>query len=272
MGTALLARGLPAGELPERWLLTRPAEVAAVHRAHAEAGARLFLTCTFNAASARWASHLPGADLEAACAAAVALARGEARGGLVAGALGPVAAATPGGEAPPWPALAAPFGAPLRALAGAGADLLWLESQYDGREAAATLEAALPLGLPVVVTFTLAPRGDRLVAAGGGGAGALLLAAVRGGAAAVGVNCVPPGPALTALARWAKAALPVPFVIKPSPGLPGAVLAPRAFAEAVAPALLAGARWVGGCCGAGAEHLIALGALLAPAQPGSPRG
>jgi len=262
MGTALLARGLPAGRPPEAWLLERPSEIAAVHRAHAAAGAQVLLTCTFNLASARVDGWLgPGGAGEAA-AAAVALARAAAPGALVAGALGPLALATPGGAAPAAAALGAPFRAPLAALAGAGADLLWLESQYDAREAAAALGAALPLGPPVVITFALAERGGRLVTPGGGPAEPLLLDAARAGAAGVGVNCVPAGPALAALAAWARAALPVPFVAKPSPGLPGAVLPPEAFAAALAPAVRAGAAWVGGCCGAGPGHVSALAALL----------
>jgi 5-methyltetrahydrofolate--homocysteine methyltransferase len=273
MGTALQARGLPAGALPESWLLARPEEVAAVHRAHAVAGARLLLTCTFNAASGRAAALLAGSGLRRTCTAAVALARRESRGGLVAGALGPLALARPGGAAPPDDELSRPFGAAVRALVDAGADLLWLESQYDAREAAAALRATRSAGLPVVVTFTLQLRRERLLAADGTPAESLLLAAVAGGAAAVGVNCVPAGPWLTALAGWARATLPVAFVVKPSPGLPGQVLAPDRFAATVAPAVTAGAGLVGGCCGATAGHVAALAGLLGAAdQPGVPRG
>jgi 5-methyltetrahydrofolate--homocysteine methyltransferase len=275
MGTALLARGLPPSEVAEAWVLERPSEVAAVHRAHAAAGAGLFLTCTFNAASLRAGHRLPPSTLARACAEAAALARAEARGGLVAGALGPLALALPGGEAPPLADLTAPFLSPVRALAAAGVDLLWLESQYDLRETAAALSVARASGLEVVVTFTTSERDGRLVAAGGQPAERLLLAAARGGAAAVGVNCVPAGPALTALAAWASGALAVPFVAKPSPGLPGALLSPVAFAAALAPTLRAGTAWLGGCCGAEAGHLEALGALLraeAAAHPTVPRG
>lgn len=271
MGTALRARGLPPGTLPERWVLERPDEVAAVHRAHAAAGAGVLLTCTFNAASARGAPPLAAAEATLACARAVELARAEAGGGLVAGALGPLALASPGGAAPTRRALAAPFLAPLQALAAAGADLLWLESQYDEREALAALGAALPLGPPVVLTLTLAERGGRLVLADGRSAEPLLAAVAGLGAAAVGVNCVAPGPALEALAAWARGALPIPFVAKPSPGLPGAVAAPGPFAAAVGRVAQAGARWVGGCCGADAGHLRALAGLLA-AQAAVPRG
>jgi 5-methyltetrahydrofolate--homocysteine methyltransferase len=78
----------------------------------------------------------------------------------------------------------------------------------------------------------------------------------------VGVNCVAAGAPLAALAAWARTTLPVPFVVKPSPGLPGAVLSPQEFAQALAPAVAAGGRLVGGCCGATAGHLAALAAVL----------
>ena len=188
----------------------------------------------------------------------------------MAGALGPLALARPGGQAPSPAQLRAPFEVPLEALAEAGADLLWLESQYDGREAEAALAAAVEVGLPVAVTFTLAERAGRWVAPDGAAGEALLTRAAgyRGGGAhggrvvAVGVNCVPAGPALAALAAWARTTLPVPFIARPSPGLPGAVASPADFAAALAPAIAAGARLVGGCCGATADHLAALATLL----------
>jgi 5-methyltetrahydrofolate--homocysteine methyltransferase len=76
------------------------------------------------------------------------------------------------------------------------------------------------------------------------------------------VNCVFPGPGLDALAAEACAVLRVPFVAKPSAGLPGRVLSPGAFAAALRPAIAAGARVVGGCCGATGAHLSALRTAL----------
>jgi 5-methyltetrahydrofolate--homocysteine methyltransferase len=270
MGTALQAEGLPPGDLPERWLLERPAAVGAVHAAHAGAGASLLLTCTFNVASRRLADAGLGKMAGRLCAAAVAVAREAAPGVRVAGAVGPLALARPGGPAPSAARLRAPFERPLAALAEAGADLLWLESQYDRREAEAALAAAQAIGLPVAITFTLLERGGRWVAPDGTPGEALLVAAARAGPAgprggrvvAVGVNCVAAGASLAALAGWARATLPVPFIVKPSAGLPGAVLPPLEFARALAPAIAAGARLVGGCCGATAGHVAALAAAL----------
>jgi 5-methyltetrahydrofolate--homocysteine methyltransferase len=270
MGTALQAAGLAPGDLPERWLTERPEAIRAVHAAHAAAGASLLLTCTFNAAAPRRLAALRGGSAERLCATAVALCREAAPLARVAGALGPLALARPGGDAPAAVTLRTPFERPLSALAEAGADLLWLESQYDWREASAALAAAVRVGLPVAVTFTLLERAGRLLAPDGSPGEALLTRAARfagagardGRVVAVGVNCVPAGPALAALAAWARTTLPVPFIAKPAAGLPGAVMAPAAFAEALWPAVSAGARLVGGCCGASGPHLAALAARL----------
>jgi len=262
MGTALLARGLPAGALPEDWLLDRPDEVAAVHAGHAAAGARVLLTCTFNAAAPRLGPRL-GPRVEALCARAVELARGASGEARVAGDLGPSGRFPPGGPAPDPSPVAAGYARAARALAAAGADLLWLESQWEPAEVRLALAAARAAGLPAVVTFTLRQEGDRLVALGGAAAEACLESALAEGAAAAGLNCIPAGPGLAAIARWAHRRLGAPLVAKPSPGLPGAVLSPEAFAEALRPALDAGLEVVGGCCGAGPEHLRAVAAALA---------
>lgn len=263
MGTALLARGLSADALPEEWVLSRPEEIAAVHREHADAGARVLLTCTFNAAAPRLEARVDPARVEAICGWAERLARSASHGGLVAGDLGPTGLARPGAPPPPRAELLARYARPARALAAAGVDLLWIESQWDVAEARAALAAARETGLAAAVTFTLAERDGRLAAPDGTPAEACLAAVAADGAAAAGVNCVAAGPALAALARWAARALPVPFVAKPSPGTPGAVLPPDAFAAALAPAIRAGARLAGGCCGATGAHVRAVARALA---------
>jgi len=266
MGTALLARGLPAGALPEEWVLSRPQEIARVHADHAAAGARVLLTCTFSCAAPRLEARMDPARIEALCGWAERLARSASRGGLVAGALGPTGLAPPLGPGAAAPALAARYARPFAALAAAGCELLWIESQHDLAEARAALAAARATGLPAVVTFTLEERHGRLVAPGAASAVEWLRAVEAEGAAAAGVNCVFPGPALDALAREAAPRLRIPLVVKPSAGLPGAVATPAGFAAALRPVIDAGVRLVGGCCGAGPDHLRALAGALASAR------
>jgi 5-methyltetrahydrofolate--homocysteine methyltransferase len=268
MGTALLARGLPARSLPEEWLLERPAEIAAVHREHAAAGAQVLLTCTFSVAAPRLEGRLGAGRVDALCRAAARLARAASAGGRVAGAVGPTGLAPPLGAGEPAADLAARYAPAFAALAGAGADLLWVESQHDLVEALAALAAARRTGLAAAVTFALEDRGGTFRTHSGADPLDWLLAVEAAGAAAAGVNCVFPGRALDLLAARAGARLRVPFVAKPSPGLPGAVRSPEAFAAALRPALRAGIALAGGCCGTTGEHLRALARVMRLADRG----
>ncbi len=252
MGTALLARGLPADLLPEAWVLHRPWEVAAVHASHAGAGAEVLLTCTFNLARL----DLAGPDLDAfeVSRRAVALAR-LARPEAVAGCVGATGLSTRRGRGPAPAEYRERYGLACRALAVAGADLIWIETQLGREEARAAVAAGRATGLPVVVTAFLVPAPGGMAALDGSPGVDLLEALWRDGAAAVGVNCVAPDAALIRIAAQAAARIPVPLVVKPNAGLPGAPVGPAAFAAGVAAAIRAGASLAGGCCGAGAEHL-----------------
>ncbi len=272
MGTALIARGLGPGALPEEWLLSRPDDVAAVHAEHAAAGARIILTCTFNCAAPRLQARVDPARIGALCGWAERLARSSAQGGLVAGALGPTGLAAPGIEAPEPGLLASRYAAPITALCEAGVDLLWFESQQDVGEALAALGVARGTGRPAVVTFTFVEAEGRLRACGGIPAEECLAAAEANGAAAAGANCVEPDAALASLAAWAARRLRIPFVAKPTAGLPGRVRTPEAFAAEMRPVLRAGVRIAGGCCGATGDHLRALAAAMGPLAGAAARG
>ena len=71
MGTLLQAEGLLPGELPERWCLTHPDKVRAIHRAYFEAGSHVVATNTFGANLLKYDE----AELDAIIGAAVACAR-----------------------------------------------------------------------------------------------------------------------------------------------------------------------------------------------------
>ena len=71
MGTLLQGAGLRPGELPERWCLTHPEEIKAIHRAYYNSGSHVVNTNTFGANSLKFSHE----ELEAIVAAAVELAR-----------------------------------------------------------------------------------------------------------------------------------------------------------------------------------------------------
>ena len=49
MGTLLQAKGLKAGELPERWNLTHPEIITEIHKNYYDAGSNVVSTNTFGA-------------------------------------------------------------------------------------------------------------------------------------------------------------------------------------------------------------------------------
>ena len=261
MGTALFARGLSTDVPPEAWVAERPWEVAAVHAGHAAVGAEVLLTCTFNLARLDLAGVRQ--DPVEVARRAVPLARA-ARPRLVAGCIGATGLALPGTRLPAPGELVERYDGAVRALAAAGVDLLWLETQLDLVEARAALAAARRTGLPVVATAWMRPSPGGMEALDGRPGPDFLSALWRDGAVAVGVNCVAPDRHLVQVVAAAAALVPVPLVVKPNAGLPGDPVAPEAFARGVAEAIHAGASMAGGCCGAGPAHLRALGALVAP--------
>ena len=68
MGTLLQARGLTPGELPERWNLTHPDVITAIHRDYFDAGSHVVNANTFGASPLKF----DAAELEQIVAAALA--------------------------------------------------------------------------------------------------------------------------------------------------------------------------------------------------------
>jgi methionine synthase I (cobalamin-dependent) len=180
----------------------------------------------------------------------------------VAGCLGATGLSRPDGGGRPDGELRERYERAFRALASAGADLLWTETHRTLREARAAVVAGRRTGLPVIATAFLAPGPDGLTAADGTPGVPFLETLWRDGAAAVGVNCVEPDDGLAALVARLAARVPVPLVVKASAGLPDAPWTPWRHSSGVARAIRAGASLAGGCCGAGADHLRALALTL----------
>jgi 5-methyltetrahydrofolate--homocysteine methyltransferase len=262
MGTALLARGLALGVSPERWLVERVEEVAGVHAMHAAAGAEVITTCSFNLASNRVDRH----EVQDLAVRAVEVARRAAPGRIVAAGVGPSGLWSPASAPPDTATVAALYSRAFSALARAGADLVWAESLYSAAEARVALCCALEVGKPAVTTvvFTGAP-GGRAALPDGAPADELLEELAATGAAAVGVNCVLPGtPGLSPLLTRLVKRVAVPVVAKPSAGLPGHVMTPEAFGAWCRALREAGASWIGGCCGASADHVAAAARAVHP--------
>jgi S-methylmethionine-dependent homocysteine/selenocysteine methylase len=160
-----------------------------------------------------------------------------------------------------------------RLLAGAGADLLLLESMNTLGEARVAVGAALETGLPVWVSFVVDADGGLL-------SGELLSNASRtaraAGVEAILANCAPPDDISRALAAmdgagaWRGAYAHVGRFDPPSwkfeffPQFTSTDdWTPRRYAAAAAEWRTRGARILGGCCGTGPAHVRALAEMVA---------
>ncbi len=157
-------------------------------------------------------------------------------------------------------------------LAGAGCDLLLVETMNTAREAAAATRAAAQTGLPVWVSFVLGPD-NRLLG------GETLAEAARGvlayGPQAVLVNCIPVAQAGAALSELRRAVGPeVTIGAYANAGHVEAQgwtmehgVSPAGYAGAAREWAAAGAGIIGGCCGTTPDHIRAVAeALLARSQ------
>ncbi len=273
VGTALIARGLDLGRAPpEAWNLARPEVVEEVHRRFVEAGCGAVQTNTFGGNRVRLRSY--GMEGEVAAVNRAALER--ARLALpdhvhVIASLGPSGAIPPPEGDADLHDLEDVFAEQASAIAEASEGrvaLLHLESFYHPKELRAALRGCRDgaPGLPVAASFACNQTKAGFRTAMGFPAEVLLAVALEERADAVGANCwLPPGPMLPLIERMV-ARSPVPVFAKPIVAPAGSPpLLPGEFAAGVIALFEAGARAVGGCCGAGPADLAA--AALAMMSP-----
>ncbi|HLY12218.1 MAG TPA: homocysteine S-methyltransferase family protein [Planctomycetota bacterium] len=244
-GTEFLRRGCMPGRPLDELNLTRPELVAELHREYVSAGSQLTKTNTFLANRFRLESHGLGDRVREINQAGVRLAREAARGGLVAGVIGPLTECR-------WADRTATYQEQCAALAEAGCDLFLLETFMEASDLLAAVEVGRQTGLPLVceMALTLERGFDRLALYGG-----------KKGPSVLGTNCVDPEQALRSIERMARSCA-LPLAAFPSAGRPGEEKSPPEFAEAIVDLVKAGARLVGGCCGTGPAHIRAAAAAL----------
>jgi methionine synthase I (cobalamin-dependent) len=274
LGSSLIARGLPQGAPPEAWVLERPDEVAAVHRAYVEAGSDAVHTCSFGGHPLRLERFGLAPRCEEIAARAVELARASGAR-FVIGDLGPTGEYLPPvgqGDLGVWRAGFERLGG---ALAGAGVDALHVETLSDRREALVALEAlrSVAPGLPVLVSLTFERKQRGFFTVMGDPLGSALAALAAAGADAVGANCTLASADFAELAREARSAVAAPLVLQPNAGQPEIAAGatryaqdPEAFAADMAGVAALGVEVVGGCCGTDPRFIAALAERLRRAE------
>ncbi len=275
LGTLLQSRGLKPGELPERWCVTHPEEVTAIHRAYYEAGSHLVSANTFGANSL----HYGPEELEQVIRAAVGCvrkAREEAAGGqtekFIALDVGPTGKLLEPYGPLPFEETVSVFAQTVRIGAACGVDCIFIETMNDSCETRAALLAAKEnCDLPVLVSNAYGADGKLMTGADPEAMAAMLEGL---GADAVGVNCSLGPAALREVTERYLAVCSVPVLMKPNAGLPrdegGKTVYDvdaETFAREVASLIPKGLRAAGGCCGTTPEYIRALTAAAEGLRP-----
>ena len=265
MGTLLQAAGLAAGELPERWNLTRPLVIRDIHRDYLRAGSHVINANTFGANALKFSPE----ELENIICTAVCNARmaqecaGVSHPSWVALDIGPCGKLLkPYGELDFEDAVEL-FAKTVRLGVKYGVDLITVETMNDSYEAKAALLAAKENSdLPVIVTCAYGADGKLMT----GADPAAMVAMLEGmGADVIGLNCsLGPRELRDTVAALLKNAS-VPVAVKPNAGLPQSRdgktvydVSPEEFATEMAEMVRAGVRVVGGCCGTTPAYIAQL--------------
>ncbi|HEX2155261.1 MAG TPA: betaine--homocysteine S-methyltransferase [Acidimicrobiia bacterium] len=269
MGTTLFSLGLQGGGCPELLNVEQADLVEKVHRSFIEAGADIILTNTFGGNTRRLALHgledrvdeLNRAAVDRA-RAAVALAD---RPVAIAGSIGPT-----GDLFQPLGPLShregvAVFAEQARALAEAGADVLWIETLSSWEELEAAVEAASVFGIPVSATMSFDTRGRTMMGITGSELGEWW-AGHSVSTTAIGANCgIGPGDAVAVALDVISVAPDAVVVAKANCGMPlydtdrlVYPVGPEKMFDYVELAVRAGARVIGACCGSTPDHVAAI--------------
>ena len=264
-GTMLQVAGLPTGMPGEAWILERPEEIKKLHRAYAEAGSQLVLTTTFGGTRAR----LKAAGLDVKVAEinrrACELARqaaGDDR--YVGGDIGPTGEMMPPLGQLTYEAAVAMFAEQAQALADGGADVIFIETMSDLKEAQAAVEGARQgCDLPIFCSFSFDVHGRTGMGVSPAQAAQAMAAS---GVAAIGANCGhAPEDLLDILPQIRQAAPDAHLIAKPNAGMPRLVKrqvvydgAPERMADLARRYVELGASIVGTCCGSSPPHISAI--------------
>ena len=269
MGTMIQAAGMKPGEKPEIFGMEHPDVVERIHKEYIDAGSNVIYANTFGANSHKLQGT--GFSTEQVIRANMTTAK------KVAGSSARVALDIgPAGD------LLEPLGSMkfdeayeifkemVIAGAGAGADLIVIETMTDLYEAkAAVLAAKENADLPVWVTMSFEKNARTFI---GTSVESMAVCLTALGIDAVGINCSLGPKELVPIAKTLTEWTDLPVIIKPNAGLPD----PRTgeydvqaeeFAEEMKPFVEMGVKIVGGCCGTDPGFIRALRAAVSGTVP-----
>ncbi len=273
-GTVLQSKGLKSGELPERWNITHPDDIVALHKSYYDAGSNIVNTNTFGANNLKFSDG----ELEEIISSAITnakKARDHSEGTqpkFIALDIGPTGKMLkPLGELDFEDAVSV-FAETVKIGVKYGVDLVFIETMSDSLETKAALLAVKEnCDLPVMVSNAYGEDGKLMT----GAEPAAMVALLEGmGADAIGVNCSLGPKALAPIVEDYLRYSSVPVILKPNAGLPKVVdgktvfdILPDEFSEEVTSLVNKGVRIVGGCCGTTPDYIKAVSEKVSDITP-----
>lgn len=265
MGTLLQESGLMPGEYPERWNISHPEIVRAIHRDYFDAGSNIVNTNTFGANILKFSKS----ELDEIIKAAIANVRAAKEESCAVGEkfialdIGPTGKMLrPYGDFDFEDAVSV-FAATVKLGVKYGADLIFIETMSDSYETKAALLAAKENSdLPVIVSNAYGEDGKLMT----GASPAAMVALAEGmGADAIGANCSLGPKQLRGVVNELLECASIPVLLKPNAGLPSCEcgkthydITPDEFADEVTSLIKAGVRLAGGCCGTTPKYIKSL--------------
>ena len=264
-GTTLFEMGLEAGAAPELWNDEKPDNIRKLHQGFVDAGSDIILTNSFGGTRHRLKLHEAQDRVHELNCKAAQIAREVAdsseRDVVVAGSVGPTGELLAPLGSLTYEECVEAFAEQMEGLKDGGADVLWVETMSSPEEIRAAAEAANRVGMQYVVTASFDTAGRTMMG--------VLPQELHGIVddstlpVAVGANCgVGASDLLSSILDITSANPDAIVVAKANCGIPqirGDVVeytgTPELMHAYTKLAIDAGAKIVGGCCGATCTHL-----------------
>lgn len=260
MGTMIQAKKPDFRGAPEILNKEDPSLIREIHEAYIEAGADIIETNTFGANRVKLSNYdLQDRAYELAYLGAKIAREASSGRALVAGSVGPLGKLLwPSGDLQFREALDA-FREQIKALKDGGADLVFIETMSDLREAKAAIIAANENDIPAVCMMTFQEDERTLL---GSTPEAVSIALSKMDVLAIGSNCSFGPDLLINIARRISSFTSKPLVFMPNAGLPKLIngktvfpMGPEEFLSYMDEFISLGAWIIGGCCGTTPEHI-----------------
>lgn len=268
MGTQLHRRGLPVGECPESWNLSRPEDLRAIWAEYIAAGSDIIETNTLGGTRKRL-EHFRLADqvveINQKSAFLARCVAGDDH--YVFASVGPTGELMQPLGSRTEAEMIEMFAEQMKALAQGGVDALCIETQVALDEAVAAVKAARDnTDLPVVVSFAFSQiKAGQFRTIMGVSPERMVEKLTASGADVLGSNCGQGPERMLELCQKLRWLTDLPLMIQPNAGLPvmekGQTIfraTPQEMAGGAVQFRKAGANIIGGCCGTTPAHIEAM--------------